>query len=55
MPLRIRMREGVVSFLSTVTVFGTPTDITLSELILETFLPADEETAVLMQRFAAAR
>lgn len=54
-PLRLRMPEGVVSFLSTVTVFGTPTDITLSELILETFLPADEETAVLMQRFAAVR
>ena len=51
-PLRIRMPDGVVSFLSTVTVFGTPNDITLSELVLETFLPADEETAALMRRYA---
>lgn len=33
-----------LSFLSTTTVFGTATDITLSELTLEAFLPADEAT-----------
>ena len=32
---------GVLNFISTITVFGTPTDITLSELALETFFPAD--------------
>ena len=36
---------GVLSFLSTTTVFGTPIDITLSELALETFFPADEFTS----------
>jgi hypothetical protein len=36
---------GVLSFVSTVTVFGTPHDITLQELAIESFLPADEFTA----------
>ncbi|HET7793039.1 MAG TPA: helix-turn-helix transcriptional regulator [Rhizobacter sp.] len=43
-PLKIRSSVGVLSFLSTTTVFGTPIDITLSELALETFFPADEFT-----------
>lgn len=44
-PLKIRSSAGVLSFLSTTTVFGTPIDITLSELALETFFPADEFTS----------
>ena len=43
-PLQIATEAGVVSFLSTTTVFGTPTDITLSELALEMLFPADAET-----------
>jgi hypothetical protein len=34
-------------------VFGTPVDITLSELALETFFPADELTADRMRKIAA--
>jgi hypothetical protein len=34
-------------------VFGTPVDITLSELALETFFPADELTAERMRTMAA--
>ena len=34
-----------MSFLGTVTVFGTPNDVTLSELALEMLFPADEKTA----------
>ena len=44
-PLRVATRLGTVSFLSTVTVFGTASDITLSELALEMLFPADDETA----------
>jgi transcriptional regulator with XRE-family HTH domain len=44
-PLLIRTSAGVLSFISTTTVFGTPIDITLSELALETFFPADAHTA----------
>jgi transcriptional regulator with XRE-family HTH domain len=45
-PLKLRTHDGVLSFLSTVTVFGTPVEITLSELSLEAFFPADADTAV---------
>jgi transcriptional regulator with XRE-family HTH domain len=44
-PLRLNTPAGVLSFLSTVTVFGTPVDITLSEFTLEAFYPADSETS----------
>lgn len=43
-PLKLRTHGGVLSFFSTVTVFGTAVDITLSELSLEAFYPADEAT-----------
>jgi transcriptional regulator with XRE-family HTH domain len=44
-PMQLRTHTGTLSFLSTVTVFGTPVEITLSELSLEAFYPADEATA----------
>lgn len=43
-PLRIDTQLGVLSFLSTVSVFGTALDVTLSELALELFYPADKAT-----------
>src|SRR6266478_6969091 len=43
-PLRIATRLGMVSFLNTVTVFGTPNEVTLAELALEMLFPADAET-----------
>jgi len=50
MPLQLRTPAGVMSFISTTTVFGTPVDITLSELALETFFPADARTAEWLRR-----
>ena len=44
-PFKIATRFGVMSFLGTVTVFGTPNDVTLSELALEMLFPADDGTA----------
>jgi hypothetical protein len=44
-PLRLRSDAGVLCFISTTTVFGTPVDVTLQELALETFFPADPFTA----------
>jgi hypothetical protein len=52
-PLRLATDAGVLSFFSTTTVFGTPVDITLSELALECFFPADRATADAMRRFAS--
>jgi transcriptional regulator with XRE-family HTH domain len=44
-PLVLQTPVGRLSFISTTTVFGTPVDITLSELALEAFFPADAATA----------
>jgi transcriptional regulator with XRE-family HTH domain len=52
-PLRLMIDGSVLSLLSTITVFGTPVDITLSELAIETFLPADRDTADALRRMAA--
>ena len=40
-PFQLATEAGILSFLSTTTVFGTPVDITLSELAMESFFPAD--------------
>lgn len=44
-PIQLRAGEHVLSFFSTLTVFGSPLEITISELAVEAFLPADDETA----------
>ncbi len=54
-PLRLASEAGPLSFISTTTVFGTAIDVTLSELMLETFFAADEHTARVMSDLAAAR
>ncbi|MBI5279312.1 MAG: helix-turn-helix transcriptional regulator [Burkholderiales bacterium] len=53
MPLRFRSQFGVLNLISTTTVFGTPVDITLQELALETFFPADAFTADVLRQAAA--
>jgi hypothetical protein len=50
-PLRLHTAHGMLSLLSTTMVFGTPVDVTLSELAIEAFFPADAVTADLLQRF----
>lgn len=45
---------GMLSFFSTTTVFGTPLDITLAELALEAFFPADAATAEALRQAAKA-
>jgi transcriptional regulator with XRE-family HTH domain len=51
-PLHLMCGGEVLSFLSTITMFGTPVDITLSELAIEAFLPANRETAEALRRMA---
>jgi hypothetical protein len=50
-PLRLHTEHGTLSLISTTMVFGTPVDVTLSELAIEAFFPADAATADLLQRF----
>lgn len=52
-PLRLKSDAGLLSFISTTTVFGTPIDITLSELALESFFPADAATAEALRELGA--
>jgi len=49
-PFRLTTQQGTLSFISTTTVFGTPLDITLSELALESFFPADARTGEALRR-----
>lgn len=51
-PLRLRSERGVLSLMSTTTVFGTPIDVTLAELAIESFFPADDATAALLREQA---
>ncbi|WP_161884113.1 helix-turn-helix domain-containing protein [Deinococcus alpinitundrae] len=51
-PLRLVTPQGILSLISTTTVFGTPVDVTLSELALECFFPVDEATARILRRLA---
>jgi transcriptional regulator with XRE-family HTH domain len=53
-PMQLETDGGVLSLLSTTTVFGTPVDVTLSELALECFYPADSTTAERLRAIAAA-
>jgi len=53
-PLRLRGDDdGELRFISTVTTFGTPADITVEELSIESFFPADAHTADLLHRHVA--
>jgi transcriptional regulator with XRE-family HTH domain len=52
-PFKMRFGGEILSFISTTMIFGTPMDITLSELALETFFPADDLTAERMRTVAA--
>lgn len=53
-PLILNSPVGELSFISTTTVFGTPVEVTLSELAIESFFPADSETAERLRALAEA-
>jgi transcriptional regulator with XRE-family HTH domain len=48
-PLRIRHGGRELAFFSTVATFGTPLDITVAELVIESFFPADRDTAAALR------
>ena len=49
-PLQLVSEDGVLTFISTTTVFGTPVDVTVSEIALECLFPADEVTAAHLRK-----
>jgi transcriptional regulator with XRE-family HTH domain len=54
-PLRLRSDDGELRLLTTLTSFATAVDVTLAELHLEAFLPADQATAQILQQRHARR
>jgi len=48
-PLQLATDAGTLSLFSTTTIFGTPVDVTLSELAIESFFPADAATADMLR------
>ncbi len=49
-PLRLRAGDHELALFTTLTTFGTPRDVTLDELAVELFFPADDRTRDLLQR-----
>ncbi|MET8879657.1 helix-turn-helix domain-containing protein [Streptomyces rubiginosohelvolus] len=45
LPMLLEHGGRVLSFVSSIATFNTPMDVTVAELAIETFLPADRETA----------
>lgn len=54
-PLRLATEHGDLALLYSTTVFGSPKDVTLDEIAIETFFPADDHTAQLLRGLTAAR
>jgi len=51
-PLQLTTEHGDLAFLYTTTVFGSPRDVTLDEIAVETFFPADDHTARVLRSLA---
>jgi transcriptional regulator with XRE-family HTH domain len=51
-PIRLRREDRVLSFFSTIATFGTAVDLTVAELSLESFFPADAETTEILRSLA---
>jgi transcriptional regulator with XRE-family HTH domain len=49
-PFELHTELGRLSFISTITIFGTPVDVTLQELAVESFFQADAETQAALQQ-----
>ncbi|MFD3660424.1 helix-turn-helix domain-containing protein [Streptomyces sp. NPDC058659] len=54
LPMRIEHDGRILSFVSSISTFNTPMDVTVAELAIETLLPADAETVAYLQSLAAA-
>jgi transcriptional regulator with XRE-family HTH domain len=53
-PLRLSCNDGELQLLTTLTHFGTAVDVTVAELRLEAFLPADQATAAILTNLGRA-
>lgn len=51
-PMRLRHPRGELSMFTTIATFGTPVDVTVDELAIESFFPADAATAARLRELA---
>ena len=51
-PLKLQTSYGSIAIFGMTTIFGTPNDITLSELAVESFFPMDEKTKEILKKFS---
>lgn len=54
LPIQLCHRDVELAFFSTITTFGAAFDITLDEIAVEAYFPADDETAAYLRELAAA-
>jgi hypothetical protein len=54
MPFCFESEHGMLSLISTTTIFGTPVDVTLQELAVESFFPADDFTTQVLRTLATS-
>jgi len=52
-PMKLRTDAGVLSLFGVTAVFGMPQDVTLEELAIESFFPADAESAAMLAKMAS--
>lgn len=52
-PFKVTTSAGSLSFFTTTMMFGSPVDVTLSELAIESFFPADDATRTIMKNLYA--
>ncbi|MET8426769.1 helix-turn-helix transcriptional regulator [Nocardia sp. NPDC004860] len=55
LPIRLRHRDHDLTFINTVTTFGTATDLTLADVVVESYYPADAITRDALRNLAAGR
>jgi transcriptional regulator with XRE-family HTH domain len=55
LPFSLMEGDTILEFISTTTLFGTPVDVTLSEIAIESFFPANESTAEFLRSAAQPR
>jgi transcriptional regulator with XRE-family HTH domain len=51
LPMQLEYRGRILSFISSISTFNTPMDVTVAELAIETLLPADPATVKYLQEF----
>jgi transcriptional regulator with XRE-family HTH domain len=53
LPVRLRSDDGDLAFFSILATFGTPRDVTVAELAIESFFPADRHTEAVLRKRAS--